>query len=244
MSWGLVVVAMDLFYQALKEKAAREEVACAAIALIAMGLISDNRRNHDDNLGSFAFLVFVPEQLANQRQVTEQRHLGDCCPFSLMNQAGKQFADVSLVSGLDNPADSRGFVLFDYDRDGQQDIALVNANDPLLNLYHNQIDQAGEPEQRIHDTSPVGWAALVARDYRGLQPRLRAEVGGEVTLSDRRVDGLPAHGRKLGWVPQDAALFPHMSARENIEFGRRLRGSGCARRSPRRTRRRLRGIGP
>ncbi len=57
-----------------------------------------------------------------------------------MNQSGEQFADMSLVSGLDNPADSRGFALFDYDHDGQQDIALVNANDPLLNLYHNQIE--------------------------------------------------------------------------------------------------------
>ena len=44
------------------------------------------------------------------------------------------------------------------------------------------IPIAGEPEQRIHDVSPVGWAALVARDYRGLQPRLLAEVGGRVVL--------------------------------------------------------------
>ena len=29
--------------------------------------------------------------------------------------------------------------MFDYDRDGWQDIALVNANAPLLQLYHNQI---------------------------------------------------------------------------------------------------------
>ena len=44
------------------------------------------------------------------------------------------------------------------------------------------IPIAGEPEQRIHDVSPVGWAALVARDYRGLRPRLLAEVGGRVVL--------------------------------------------------------------
>lgn len=63
-----------------------------------------------------------------------------------LNQQGKQFADVSLVSGVDTPADSRGFVLFDYDRDGWQDIALVNANAPLLNLYRNQIgDIADKP---------------------------------------------------------------------------------------------------
>jgi Na+-transporting NADH:ubiquinone oxidoreductase subunit A len=45
-----------------------------------------------------------------------------------------------------------------------------------------RIPIAGEPEQRIHDTAPVGWVALVARDFRGLRPRLQAEVGGRVVL--------------------------------------------------------------
>ncbi len=40
----------------------------------------------------------------------------------------------------------------------------------------------GEPEQRIEDSNPVGWVALVARDYQGLQPRLLVEVGGRVCL--------------------------------------------------------------
>ena len=58
-----------------------------------------------------------------------------------MNHGGKEFANASNISGLDNPADSRGWVLLDYDRDGWQDIALVNANTPLVNLYRNQIGQ-------------------------------------------------------------------------------------------------------
>jgi Na+-transporting NADH:ubiquinone oxidoreductase subunit A len=44
------------------------------------------------------------------------------------------------------------------------------------------IPIAGEPEQRIYDTDAVGWVALAARDYRGLRPRLLAEVGGRVVL--------------------------------------------------------------
>ena len=44
------------------------------------------------------------------------------------------------------------------------------------------IPIAGEPEQRIEDSNPIGWVALVARDYKGLQPRLLAEVGGRVCL--------------------------------------------------------------
>ena len=56
-----------------------------------------------------------------------------------VNLAGEKFDDVSLISGLDNIADSRGFATLDYDRDGMQDIALVNANTPLLNLYRNNL---------------------------------------------------------------------------------------------------------
>lgn len=56
-----------------------------------------------------------------------------------LNERGAQFHDVSTLSGLDNVADSRTFVLWDFDRNGWQDIALVNANYPLLNLYQNRI---------------------------------------------------------------------------------------------------------
>lgn len=44
------------------------------------------------------------------------------------------------------------------------------------------IPIAGQPEQRIEDANPVGWVALVARDYRGLRPRLTVEVGDRVRL--------------------------------------------------------------
>lgn len=63
------------------------------------------------------------------------------------NQGGADFQDISLISGLDTPADSRGFVLWDYDRDGWQDVAVVNANDPLLNLYHNEIGRLDRGNQ-------------------------------------------------------------------------------------------------
>ena len=56
-----------------------------------------------------------------------------------VNGEGKHFDDISLVSGIDTTADSRSFGLFDYDHDGQPDIALVNANTPLVNLYRNTL---------------------------------------------------------------------------------------------------------
>jgi thiol-disulfide isomerase/thioredoxin len=70
--------------------------------------------------------------VAHSLSGNERNHL-------FLSSVGKEFANASLVSGLDNPADSRGFALLDYDRDGFQDIALVNANAPLLNLYRNEI---------------------------------------------------------------------------------------------------------
>jgi hypothetical protein len=62
------------------------------------------------------------------------------------NRAGKSFTDLSALSalsGLDDIADSRGWALLDYDRDGWQDLALVNANEPLFELYHNTMPAAG-----------------------------------------------------------------------------------------------------
>jgi molybdate transport system ATP-binding protein len=52
----------------------------------------------------------------------------------------------------------------------------------------------------------------------------RLSVSGEVWQDDTRGVFVPAHRRALGYVFQDAALFPHLSVRENIEFGlRRVR---------------------
>lgn len=59
------------------------------------------------------------------------------------NLGGRSFVDASGLTGLDNPADSRGFAVLDYDRDGWQDLAMVNANQPLFNLYHNEMAAAG-----------------------------------------------------------------------------------------------------
>lgn len=59
------------------------------------------------------------------------------------NRNGQSFSDVSALSGLDNIADSRGFAVLDFDRDGWQDLALVNANEPMFNLYRNDMAASG-----------------------------------------------------------------------------------------------------
>lgn len=55
---------------------------------------------------------------------------------------------------------------------------------------------------------------------------LRTPGRGSITIDDRvlfssssRVN-LPPHQRRIGYVPQDVALFPHMNVRRNLLYGR------------------------
>ncbi|MGE5926456.1 MAG: ATP-binding cassette domain-containing protein [Gemmatimonadota bacterium] len=54
--------------------------------------------------------------------------------------------------------------------------------------------------------------------------RLDAETWGDTT----RGLWLPAEERSVGWLPQELALFPHLSALENVAFGLRARGDRAA----------------
>jgi molybdate transport system ATP-binding protein len=48
---------------------------------------------------------------------------------------------------------------------------------------------------------------------------LRPEVQGDVTLRERALGSLRPQERRIGWVPQDASLFPRMTVAQNVEFG-------------------------
>ncbi|HQT00615.1 MAG: molybdenum ABC transporter ATP-binding protein [Hydrogenophilales bacterium 16-64-46] len=52
----------------------------------------------------------------------------------------------------------------------------------------------------------------------------RIAIGDEVWQDTQHF--LPPHRRPIGFVFQDAALFPHLSARANIDFGRRRTRTG------------------
>ncbi len=56
---------------------------------------------------------------------------------------------------------------------------------------------------------------------------------GELALDGRSLIGLPAYRRGFGMVFQSYALFPHMTAAENIAFPLRMRGLGRAEREAR-----------
>ncbi|MEO4046352.1 molybdenum ABC transporter ATP-binding protein [Pseudomonas sp. CAU 1711] len=52
-------------------------------------------------------------------------------------------------------------------------------------------------------------------------PRGRIEVNGECWQDDARQHFLAPHKRALGYVFQEASLFPHLSVRSNLEFGQK-----------------------
>ena len=53
-------------------------------------------------------------------------------------------------------------------------------------------------------------------------------TSGEIWLGGKAVAGLPSFKRDIGVVFQDYALFPHMSAADNVAFGLRMRNAPAA----------------
>jgi molybdate transport system ATP-binding protein len=48
---------------------------------------------------------------------------------------------------------------------------------------------------------------------------LRALKSGRITFDDVVLSDLPARARRIGYVPQETALFPHLSVASNIRYG-------------------------
>ncbi len=119
------------------------------------------------------------------------------------NRNGTSFTDVSGLSGLDNPADSRGFAVFDYDRDGWQDVALVNANEPMFNLYHNEIAKTGRTDGMIAirfvggNKTPSPSKEFACRD--GYGARVTLDMGSQRVMREHRCGD--------GWAAQNSATM-------------------------------------
>jgi molybdate transport system ATP-binding protein len=60
----------------------------------------------------------------------------------------------------------------------------------------------------------------------GLRPRARGRIrlGGRTLLDSAAGQRLAPERRQVGYVPQDAGLFPHLSVLENVRFGARADG--------------------
>lgn len=56
--------------------------------------------------------------------------------------------------------------------------------------------------------------SLLMKAVCGVQPI----EGGRIFIQDRDVTRLEPHLRRIGYVPQDSGLFPHMDVRQNVGF--------------------------
>lgn len=72
-------------------------------------------------------------------------------------------------------------------------------------------------------TTVINAVAGLLRPARG-----RVVVDGETMLDTERGIWVPPHRRGLGYVFQDARLFPHMDVRQNLSFGGRYAARGRA----------------
>jgi thiol-disulfide isomerase/thioredoxin len=129
------------------------------------------------------------------------------------NRNGKSFQDISGLSGLDNIGDSRGFGLIDYDRDGWQDVALVNANSPMFFLYHNEISKL-DPTNGMIAVRFVGGnkTAAPSKEFAcrdGYGARVNIDLGDEKVTREHRCGE--------GWSTQNSpTMIVGIGAHKNI----------------------------
>ncbi len=84
------------------------------------------------------------------------------------------------------------------------------------------LDVDWRPESdRVAILGPSGSGkSTLLRALAGLEPSAEGRVsfGDEVWLDSDAGLNMPAWERRVGWVPQDALLFPHLSLRENLAY--------------------------
>lgn len=119
-----------------------------------------------------------------------------------LNVSGNTFADLSGVSGADDVADGRTWAALDYDRDGWTDIALVNANAPLLSLYRNRI---GEMKKSNHIKVFLVGGAEGKDPGKGLSNRDGVGAVIEVMSGDRLIKRVRNLGE--GYAAQNSATM-------------------------------------
>ncbi|MFD3875310.1 ABC transporter permease [Streptomyces sp. NPDC058623] len=111
--------------------------------------------------------------------------------------------------------------------------AAGGAEDPAGGRWPLHAEVTGFTELTL-DAAPGTTIAVVGENGAGKTTLLRALLGltprahATLNLGGRDVTALPPHRRQVAWVPQDGALFPHLTALANTAYGLRARGTDRA----------------
>ena len=97
----------------------------------------------------------------------------------------------------------------------------INPEDSHIAVDGVTLDVADEELMTIVGPSGCGKSTIL-RMIAGLEQPTQ----GEIYVDGRRVDGMPPHFRNIGFMFQGYALFKHLSAADNIDFGLKTKGMG------------------
>jgi molybdate transport system ATP-binding protein len=91
---------------------------------------------------------------------------------------------------------------------------------PLAQLTLEVSMELGARTTALYGPSGAGKTSVLE-----LIAGLRMPERGRIELHGRDVTALPPRLRRVGYVPQDDALFPHLSVRQNVFYARRSTAS-------------------
>ena len=109
-----------------------------------------------------------------------------------LNDGGRQFIDLSGLSGLDSVSDGRGAAYGDFDNDGDYDIFLTALQGQVHHLFRNNVGSVGGNFLRITlrgtDSGSDAYGAVVRIETsQGVLTRMKAGGSGFVSQSDPRL---------------------------------------------------------
>jgi thiol-disulfide isomerase/thioredoxin len=124
-----------------------------------------------------------------------------------LNRSGRQFMNVSGVSGFDDPADGRAVAALDFDRDGWQDLAVVNANSPFLQIFRNEIGGLEDALSKNRNMIALRFVGgnREARPVEGLTARDGFGATAEVIL--KRATLIREHRAGEGFAAQNSSTL-------------------------------------
>ncbi|OAJ95583.1 ATP-binding cassette domain-containing protein [Vibrio bivalvicida] len=96
-----------------------------------------------------------------------------------------------------------------------ENLAIRKTNgDPLFSDFNLTV----EPGEIVTLMGPSGCGKSTLLDAIAGHLSSEFDYSGSITLSEQRLDRLPAHKRQVGILFQDDLLFPHLTVWENLAF--------------------------